>query len=418
MTRKNLIELIIIIIGIALSGFFSSSETAMTSTSSLKLRQLEKNKVKNASLLKRLVDDIQNLLTTILVGNNIVNIATTTVATIFFTDLFGAKGAVMSAAILTILVLIFGEITPKMIAQSKSEEVGLKFAKPIYICTVILKPIVVILGLITKTLTKTFIKDSQNSDIVTEEDIRTIVDVSEEQGVINIEESEMINNVFEFGRRDVSDIMTARTNMEAIALDSTKEELYTFLRESMHSRIPIYGDSIDNIIGIFHMKDIVNFMTEGREIDLKELARPTFYAYENMDIFELFKSMKQVNVSLAIVVDEYGGTSGLVSIEDIVEELVGDIYDEYDPEEKEVIKINEYEYLVNPALHLNDFNDYFKISLEEVKNDSIGGFLTDHLDRLPKEGDSIRVDNIIISVEKMDRYKLNLLRIKFPFKER
>lgn len=166
------------------------------------------------------------------------------------------------------------------------------------------------------------------------------------------------------------------------------------------------------------MKDIVNFMTEGREIDLKELARPTFYAYENMDIFELFKSMKQVNVSLAIVVDEYGGTSGLVSIEDIVEELVGDIYDEYDPEEKEVIKINEYEYLVNPALHLNDFNDYFKISLEEVKNDSIGGFLTDHLDRLPKEGDSIRVDNIIISVEKMDRYKLNLLRIKFPFKER
>lgn len=415
MTRKNLIELIIIIIGIAMSAFFSSSETAMTSTSSLKLRQLEKNKVKNASLLRKLLDDIQTLLTTILVGNNIVNIVTTTVATIFFTNLFGAKGAVLSAVILTVLVLIFGEITPKMVAQAKNEEVSLKFAKPIYVCTVILKPIVIALGFITNVLTKAFIKEDENSDIVTEEDIKTIVDVSEEQGVINFEESEMINNVFEFGRRDVSDIMTARTNMEAIALDSTKEELYSFLRGSMHSRIPIYGESIDNIVGILHMKDIVNFMTEGKELDLKELARPTFYAYENMDIFDLFKNMKQVNVSLAIVVDEYGGTSGLVSIEDIVEELVGDIYDEYDPEEKEIIKINEYEYLVNPSLHLNDFNDYFKTALAEVKNDSIGGYLIDHLDRLPKEGDTIRVDKMVISVEKMDRYKLNLLRIKFLY---
>lgn len=415
MTRKNLIELIIIIIGIAMSAFFSSSETAMTSTSSLKLRQLEKNKVKNASLLRKLLDDIQTLLTTILVGNNIVNIVTTTVATIFFTDLFGAKGAVLSAVILTVLVLIFGEITPKMVAQAKNEEVSLKFAKPIYVCTVILKPIVIALGFITNVLTKAFIKEDENSDIVTEEDIKTIVDVSEEQGVINFEESEMINNVFEFGRRDVSDIMTARTNMEAVALDSTKEELYSFLRGSMHSRIPIYGESIDNIVGILHMKDIVNFMTEGKELDLKELARPTFYAYENMDIFDLFKNMKQVNVSLAIVVDEYGGTSGLVSIEDIVEELVGDIYDEYDPEEKEIIKINEYEYLVNPSLHLNDFNDYFKTALAEVKNDSIGGYLIDHLDRLPKEGDTIRVDKMVISVEKMDRYKLNLLRIKFLY---
>lgn len=415
MTRKNLIELIIIIIGIAMSAFFSSSETAMTSTSSLKLRQLEKNKVKNASLLRKLLDDIQTLLTTILVGNNIVNIVTTTVATIFFTDLFGAKGAVLSAVILTVLVLIFGEITPKMVAQAKNEEVSLKFAKPIYVCTVILKPIVIALGFITNVLTKAFIKEDENSDIVTEEDIKTIVDVSEEQGVINFEESEMINNVFEFGRRDVSDIMTARTNMEAVALDSTKEELYSFLRGSMHSRIPIYGESIDNIVGILHMKDIVNFMTEGKELGLKELARPTFYAYENMDIFDLFKNMKQVNVSLAIVVDEYGGTSGLVSIEDIVEELVGDIYDEYDPEEKEIIKINEYEYLINPSLHLNDFNDYFKTALAEVKNDSIGGYLIDHLDRLPKEGDTIRVDKMVISVEKMDRYKLNLLRIKFLY---
>lgn len=415
MTKKNIIELIIIIIGIMMSGFFSSSETSMTSISSLKLRQMEKNKVKNSSLLKSLIDDMQDLLTTILVGNNIVNIVTTTVSTIFFTDLFGAKGAVISAVVLTILILIFGEITPKMIAQAKSEEVSLKFAKPIYICTVILKPIVVALGLFTKSIAKYFIEDSEESDKVTEEDIKTIVDVSEEQGVLNVDESEMINNVFEFGRRDVSDIMTARTNMEAISQDLGEEELFSFLRESVHSRIPVYGDSIDNIVGVIHMKDIVNFMTEGKDLDLEKLARPTFYAYENMDIFELFKNMKHDNISLAVVVDEYGGTSGLVTIEDIVEELVGDIYDEYDPEEKEIIKINDYEYLVNPALHLNDFNDYFKTNLEEEKNDSIGGYMTDHLGRLPQEGDSLVVDKMVISVETMDRYKLNLLRIKFLY---
>lgn len=416
MSKENIIELIIIILGILMSGFFSSSETAMTSISKLKLMQLEKNKVKNSTILRKLVDDIQNLLTTILVGNNIVNIATTTVATIFFTDLFGTKGAVISAFILTVLVLIFGEITPKMIAQSKSEEVSLKFAKPIYIFTVILKPLVFILGLLTKTITNIFVKDLDESDIITEEDIKTIVDVSEQQGVLKIEESEMINNVFEFARRDVSDIMTARTNMEAISVDSTIDELFLFLRQSKHSRIPVYGDSIDNIIGILHMKDIVNFMTEKNDLDLKQVARPTFYAYENMDIFELFKSMKQINISLAIVVDEYGGTSGLVTIEDIVEELVGDIYDEYDLEAKEIIKINEREYLVNPSLHLNDFNDYFKTSLLEIKNDSIGGFLTDNLERLPVENDSILVNNnIVIAVEKIDRYKLNLLRIKFLY---
>lgn len=413
MTTKNIIELIILIIGVALSAFFSSTETAITSTTSFKLRQLEKNKVKNASLLRKLLNDIQNLITTILVGNNIVNIATTTVATVFFTDLFGAKGAFISAVVLTIVVLIFGEITPKMIAQANSEKIALKFSKAIYICTVILKPIVFLLGLFTKSLTKKLIKDPEDSEKVTEEDLKTIVDVSEEQGVINNEESEIINNVFEFGRRNVSDIMTARTNMEAIPLESSTEDLFTYLKESKHSRLPIYGESIDNIIGILHMKDIVNFIAENRQLDLEKLARPTFYAYDSMDIFDLFKSMKQMNVSLAIVIDEYGGTSGLVSIEDIVEELVGDIYDEYDPSDKEIIKITDSEYLVNPSVHLNDFNDYFDTEIEEIKNDSIGGFLIDRLDRLPKEGDSIREGNILISVEKLDRYKLNLLRIKF-----
>lgn len=413
MSTKNVIELVIMIVGICLSAFFSSTETAITSTSALKVRQLEKNKVKNASTLKRVMADLQNLITTILVGNNIVNIVTTTIATLFFTDIFGAKGAVISPIILTLVILIFGEITPKMVAQAKSQDIALKFSKPIYFFTIILKPIVYVLGIVTKNLTKLFVDNPEDAEKVTEEDLKTIVDVSEEQGVINNEESEIINNVFDFGDRDVSDIMTPRTSMEAISVNADKEELYKFLEESKHSRIPIYGDSIDNIVGVLHMKDIVNFFVEERDLDLNELARPTFYAYENMNIFELFKAMKQINVSLAIVVDEYGGTSGIVSIEDIVEELVGDIYDEYDIEDRDFIKVNEHEYLVNPSVHLNDFNDYFNLDIEEIKNDSIGGFLIDKLERIPKLGDSIIVGNLEISVEKLDRYKLGLLKVKF-----
>ena len=205
--------------------------------------------------------------------------------------------------------------------------------------------------------------------MVTEEDLKTIVDVSEEQGVINNEESEMINNVFEFGNSDVSDIMTARTNMEAIACDIPKSELKDFLKKSNHSRIPVYGKNIDNILGILHMKDLVSHMVEDRELKLVDVIRPAFYVYDNMHIFDLFTTMRSENLSLAIVIDEYGGTSGLVTIEDIVEELVGEIDDEYDSAYETIYKINDKEYLVNPSIHLNDFNDYFDTDLVEIKND-------------------------------------------------
>lgn len=401
------------ILGILLSAFFSSSETAITSVNKFKLRQLEEKNVKNASLLRKLVDDSQNTITTILVGNNIVNIVTTTIAALFFTDIFGAAGAFISTVVVTITVLIFGEITPKLAAQIKSEKIALRFSKAIYIVSIILKPMVFLLGLFTKYLTKKLSDGADNSDKVTEEDLKTIVDVGEEQGVINNEESEIINNVFDFGGSFASDIMTPRTNMEAIAIDATKEELDKFLIESKHSRIPVYGESIDNIVGVLHMKDIVTFVAEGRDPILKDMVRQTYYAYENMNIIDLFKSMKKMNVSLAIVVDEYGGTEGLVSIEDIIEELVGDIYDEYDPDDEKVYKVSDNEFIVDASMHINDFNDYFNRDIKEVKNDSVGGLVIDYLNRLPKTGDIVKVDDVTLICEKVERYKINLLRVKF-----
>lgn len=413
MTTKNIIELFVMILGILLSAFFSSSETAITSVNKFKLRQLEEKNVKNASLLRKLVDDSQNTITTILVGNNIVNIVTTTIAALFFTDIFGAAGAFISTVVVTITVLIFGEITPKLAAQIKSEKIALRFSKAIYIVSIILKPMVFLLGLFTKYLTKKLSDGADNSDKVTEEDLKTIVDVGEEQGVINNEESEIINNVFDFGGSFASDIMTPRTNMEAIAIDATKEELDKFLIESKHSRIPVYGESIDNIVGVLHMKDIVTFVAEGRDPILKDMVRQTYYAYENMNIIDLFKSMKKMNVSLAIVVDEYGGTEGLVSIEDIIEELVGDIYDEYDPDDEKVYKVSDNEFIVDASMHINDFNDYFNRDIKEVKNDSVGGLVIDYLNRLPKTGDIVKVDDVTLICEKVERYKINLLRVKF-----
>ena len=412
MSTRNLIQLIVIIIGIILSAFFSSSETALTSVNVFKIRQMEKNGVEKAPLVKKLVDNIGSVLTTILIGNNIVNIVTTTVATIFFTEVMGPKGAVISPIILTIVVLIFGEVTPKNIAAANSEKLALAVARPIRFLDIILKPINFVLGKITGAITKSFVEE-ESSNLVTEEDLKTIVDVSEEQGVINNEESEMINNVFEFGNSYVADIMTARTNMEAISVESTPEELNEMLKDTNHSRIPVYGKNIDNIVGILHMKDIVSTIADGKDLVLEELIRPAFYVYDNMHIFDLFTNMRGENVSLAIVIDEYGGTSGLVTIEDIVEELVGEIDDEYDKDNQDVFKLTENSYLVKSSMHLNDFNDYFNLNLEEIKNDSIGGFVIDHLSRIPEAGDSIKIDNVIITVDEVDRYKIEMLKIEF-----
>ncbi len=414
MSQTNWIELILIILGVMGSAFFSSSETALTSLNVFKIRQMEENGVENSSLVRRLTDDIGKVLTTILIGNNIVNIVTTTIATIFFTDLLGSSGAVVSTIILTLTILIFGEVTPKNIATSSSEKLALKVAKPIKFFDFILKPLSFFLQAITNFLTKIIIgESSQKGDLVTEEDLKTIVDVSEEQGVINNQESEIINNVFEFGDPDVEDIMTARTNMEAIAVDMEDKELKDFLKNCKHSRIPVYGKSIDNIIGILHMKDIVAFIAEDKDLNIEEMVRPAFYVYDNMHIFDLFKSMRGENVSLAIVIDEYGGTSGIVTIEDIVEELVGEIEDEYDTHLETILKINDKEYLVNPSIHINDFNDYFDTDIEQIKNDSIGGYLIDNLGRIPKLGDTIEVSGIKMSVLQIDRYKLEMLKVEF-----
>lgn len=414
MTTTNWIELIVIIVGVMGSAFFSSSETALTSLNVFKIRQMEENGVKNSSLVRKLTDNIGKVLTTILIGNNIVNIATTTIATIFFTDLFGPSGAIISTIVLTLTILIFGEVTPKNIASSLSEKVALKVAKPIKFFDFILKPMSFFLQAITNFLTRLLIgENTQKGDLVTEEDLKTIVDVSEEQGVINDQESEIINNVFEFGDSDVEDIMTARTNMEAIAVDMEDRELKDFLKNCKHSRIPVYGKSIDNIIGILHMKDIVAFIAEDKALNIEEMIRPAFYVYDNMHIFDLFKSMRGENVSLAIVIDEYGGTSGIVTIEDIVEELVGEIEDEYDTHLESILKINDKEYLVNPSIHINDFNDYFDTDLVQIKNDSIGGFLIDNLGRIPKLGDAIEADGIKITVVQINRYKLEMLKVEF-----
>lgn len=414
MTTTNWIELIVIIVGVMGSAFFSSSETALTSLNVFKIRQMEENGVENSSLVRKLTENIGKVLTTILIGNNIVNIATTTIATIFFTDLFGPSGAIISTIVLTLTILIFGEVTPKNIASSLSEKVALKVAKPIKFFDFILKPMSFFLQAITNFLTRLLIgENTQKGDLVTEEDLKTIVDVSEEQGVINDQESEIINNVFEFGDSDVEDIMTARTNMEAIAVDMEDRELKDFLKNCKHSRIPVYGKSIDNIIGILHMKDIVAFIAEDKALNIEEMIRPAFYVYDNMHIFDLFKSMRGENVSLAIVIDEYGGTSGIVTIEDIVEELVGEIEDEYDTHLESILKINDKEYLVNPSIHINDFNDYFDTDLVQIKNDSIGGFLIDNLGRIPKLGDAIEADGIKITVVQINRYKLEMLKVEF-----
>lgn len=405
------IQVIFIVIGILASAFFSSSETAITSTSKIKIRQLVNKGKKNARILQKLVDDKNNLITTILVGNNIVNILTTTIATLFFTDLLGASGAFVSTVVMTLSVLIFGEITPKTLASVKNEKISLKVSRPIYILSILLRPLVFILSFITGKIIALFVGENKEDEAFTEDDIKTLVGVSNEQGAINKSEKEFINRVFEFDDLYVEDIMTPRTSVEAINVEITAEELVEFLNNTNHSRFPVYKDTIDNILGIVHIKDITMMLVNEKKIDFEKLARKTYVAFEYQYVINLFKEMTEKKLSMAIVVDEYGGMSGVVTIEDIVEELVGDIVDEYD-KEGSIIKIADTNsYFVDSSMDIEEINEKLALNLVPIKNYSIGGLAIDCLNRLAKTGDSVTTQGIKIDILQVERFKITKLKL-------
>ena len=402
--------LVILLIG---SGFFSASETALMSISKIKLRHMEEDGLKGAKLVSSLLEDPNKLLSSILVGNNIVNIAATSISTSLFVSIWGAQGVAMATVMMTVLVLIFGEITPKSISANSPEKISLFVSKPIKFVTIVLKPVVWIFNVITTIIFKIFGIDNKGvKPFITEEELKTMVNVSHEEGLLEIEEREIINNVFQFGDMQAKEAMVQRLDMVAIDIEDSYEEIIELFKTEKISRMPVYEETIDDIIGVLNIKDVIFLDDEEIEnFDIRKYLREPFFTYEFKKITQLLEEMKKDKSQMAIVVDEYGGTAGLITIEDLVEVIVGDIEDEYDEEEDEIQVISSKEFLVEGSTKISDVNEVINIQLESDEFDSIGGYIIGYIKHIPDEGEDIEVYGVKFHIECVDKNRIKKIRI-------
>ena len=412
-STENILQIGLLIVLLLGSGFFSASETSLMSLSKIRIRYMEEEGVKGAKLVSSLIEKSSDLLSSILVGNNVVNIAATSVSTSLFINIFGDGGVAIATAVMTVLVLVFGEITPKTIAANSPEKVAVVVSKPISIIMKITKPIVWVFNLLTGIIFKIMGIDNDGvKPFITEEELKAMVNVSHEEGVLEMEEREIINNVFQFGDMQAKEAMIQRLDMVAIDIEDSYDEIIELFKSEKLSRLPVYQESIDDIVGILNIKDIIFLSDEEIEnFDIKDYVREAFFTYEFKKITQLLEEMKKEKTQMAIVVDEYGGTAGLLTIEDLVEVIVGDIDDEYDEEEEEIVKINDNEYLVEGSTKISDVNEQLGINLESEEFDSIGGFIIGYLKRIPEENEIIEVEDVKFKVESIDKNRINKIRI-------
>ena len=412
MDPSQIIQLITIVILLAMSAFFSSSETALTTVSTIRLKSLADNDNKNAKLVLKLKENPDKMLSAILIGNNIVNIAASSITTIFFQQMWGSWAISIGSGVLTLLVLVFGEITPKTAATGYADKFSLVVAKPIWFLTKVLTPIIVVVNFLASCIMKLFrININEKESTFTEEELRTIMDVSHEEGVIEEEEREMINNVFDFGEAEAKEIMIPRIDMCMINVDASYDELLEIFKENRYTRLPVYQDSTDNVIGIINIKDLILYRS-GDKFDIRDYLRDVYYTYEYKKLDELMAEMRKDSVNITIVLDEYGAAVGLITIEDLLEEIVGEIRDEYDYDEEDSFKeIAPNEYLVDGQTKLDDVNDALDLSLTSEDYDSIGGYIIGSLDRLPIMGDTVETDNVKLVVELMDKNRIDKVHI-------
>ena len=412
-STENILQIGLLIVLLLGSGFFSASETSLMSLSKIRIRYMEEEGVKGAKLVSSLIEKSSDLLSSILVGNNIVNIAATSVSTSLFISIFGDGGVAIATAVMTVLVLVFGEITPKTIAANSPEKVAVVVSKPISIIMKITKPIVWVFNLLTGIIFKIMGIDNDGvKPFITEEELKAMVNVSHEEGVLEMEEREIINNVFQFGDMQAKEAMIQRLDMVAIDIEDSYDEIIELFKSEKLSRLPVYQESIDDIVGILNIKDIIFLSDEEiQNFNIKNYVREAFFTYEFKKITQLLEEMKKEKTQMAIVVDEYGGTAGLLTIEDLVEVIVGDIDDEYDEEEEEIVKINDNEYLVEGSTKISDVNEQLGINLESEEFDSIGGFIIGYLKRIPEENEIIEVEDVKFKVESIDKNRINKIRI-------
>lgn len=387
---------------VALSAYFSATETAFTSLNRIRLKTRADDGDKRAARTLALAADFDRLLSTLLIGNNIVNNVATTIGAVLFIQLIGpGKGPTVSATVLTIVILIFGEVTPKSLAKERPEAWAIVATPLLRVMAVVLTP-VNFLFTQWKKLLRVLLRH-QDDDGITEEELMGMVDQAETEGSLDQHESDLIRNAIEFNDMEVSEILTPRVDLEALADTATMEEAAAMYADSGFSRLPIYHDSIDNIIGVLHEKDFYAAYCRGVK-RLSELKSSVLYTTETARISDLLRQLQQNKVHMAVVVDEYGGTQGIVTMEDIMEELVGEIWDEHDEEEVFIHKVDKDTYLVDAAMDFDDFAEFFHLN-EGTEMTSVSGWVMEQCDRVPEVGDRFSCQDLDVLVTRVDNHR-------------
>lgn len=383
------------------------SETALMALSKIRIRHMVEDGVKGAKLVEKLTEDPNKLLGAILIGNNIVNILASSLATTLFVSLVGPGGVGIATGVMTVLVLIFGEITPKSIAKQKSEQVSLKVSKPISVMVKLFKPFIGIFTFISSGFIRLLGGDPKASEpFITEEELKTMVGVSEEEGVLEDVEKEMIFNVFDFADAQAKDVMVQRVDIVAVDSEATYEDVLEVIKKEQFSRIPVYNQTIDDIVGVLYVKDLIIAGQNKDGFKVTDYMREPYYTFEFKKIKELFNEMKKTRNHISVVLDEYGGTVGIVTIEDLIEEVFGDIEDEYDDYENEIEVIKEDEYVVDGSARLDDISDLIGVNMESEEFDSVGGLIIGELGRFPENKEEVNLSNIKFVVEEVDKNRI------------
>ncbi|MBP6467319.1 MAG: HlyC/CorC family transporter [Fusobacteriaceae bacterium] len=418
---------ILLIILVTMSAFFSASETALTAFNRSKLKAIAEKNQRKADLLKGWLKKPNEILTALLIGNNIVNILASSIATMVAISILGnnSRAIAISTGAMTILLLIFGEITPKVVAKAYSTHISNAVIKLVYMLSKLFLPISKILMVVSKLIARIFgVKIDEIAFLITEEEIKSVVSVGEEEGVIEEEEKKMIHSIFEFTDTTVKEIMIPRTTVFAVEASKTLEEIWDVITGNGYSRIPVYEEGIDNIIGVFYIKDIFNVIRDGKlNMQVKSFIREAYFVPETKALVEMLEEFKKKHIHMAIVLDEYGGTSGIITIEDLIEEIVGDINDEFDIEhDEEIKKVADNKYIIDAMLDVEFLNEELSIDLPVSEDyDSLGGYIYSVLGRVPLEKDTITHDNgkVEIRVLEVDNRRIvKALIIKREEKEK